>query len=486
MASRSGAVQEFPRHVGRYELLLPIGSGATATVYLARTKVVGDLHRNVAVKLVHPHLRDELGTDLLDEARVAGAIRHPHVVSVIEADVSPHGAYLALDYVEGDTLAFLARSAPEKRLPLPLVARIVGDMLDGLHAAHQHHDAHGEATRLVHRDLSLRNVLVGIDGLARLTDFGIAKFAGRDARTKTGHAKGTVPYMSPEQAMGKPLDRRSDVWAAGVVVWELLTGRRLFEDDNETSILLEIVQGGPIVMPSALRRELPAEVDDAVRSALTRERDRRCPGVLEHVCEVASHRDVAALVVQLAGDRLDARRRAIADVLAARESEALAQRQFLEEGGTSERAYLAEGPNTTEYRTWGVVLVALVALLVVAWSRVSSERASTELLSMELPSVAPPQAAAASTLKVTANAAIAEIQIGERLPLIVEPKRELAVTLGPEERTTTLTIRARSVDGRRASAEVTPARTAIELTFTAPTKVAPARRPGRGASPYEK
>jgi serine/threonine-protein kinase len=454
----------------------------------------------VAVKLVHPHLREEMSSDLLDEARVAGAIRHPHVVSVIEADVGPHGAYLALDYVEGETLAFVARSAPQKRLPLPLVARIVSDMLDGLHAAHEHRDARGETTRLVHRDLSLRNVLVGIDGLARLTDFGIAKFVGRGARTKTGHAKGTVPYMSPEQAMGKPLDRRSDVWAAGVVVWELLTGRRLFEDDNETSVLLEIVKGGALVMPSSLRRELPAELDDALRSALTRELDRRCPdalelkrrllGVFEHLCEVASHREVAALVTQLAGPRLEERRRALADVLAERTG------QGQPVVGT------AEGPSTTEAsalvsanrpvrrgRSWKTMTVALslpalLAVLLVAWPR-----RGAELLSMELPSVALPQTqapASSTTLNVIANAAITEIQIGDRLPLIVEPKRELAVTLTPEERAATVTIRARSVDGRRASVDATPTSTAVELSFAAPTKVAPARRPGRGASPYEK
>src|SRR5262245_10227566 len=313
----------FPRHVARYELLLPIGTGATSTVYLARTKVVGDVYRQVAVKLVHPHLRDEMSADLLDEARVAAGIRHPHVVSVIEADLSPDGAYLALEYVEGETLAYLAKNAPMRRLPLPLVARIVSDMLDGLHAAHEHRDSSGRPTLLVHRDLSLRNVLVGTDGVARLADFGIAKLADRGARTKTGHAKGTVPYMSPEQALGQPLDRRSDVWAAGVVVWELLTGQRLFEADNEASVLMAIVSGGPIAMPSMVRRELPAEIDEALRFALTRDRETRCPdalelkrrllGVFEHIGEVASHREVGALVTRVAGASLEARRRAVAD-----------------------------------------------------------------------------------------------------------------------------------------------------------------------------
>ena len=405
-SASAAPVHGFPSRVGRYELLLPIGDGATATVYLARTRVVGELHRDVAIKLVHPHLREELGTHLIDEARIAAAIRHPHVVGVIEADEGPHGAYLVLDYVEGETLAYLARRAPEGRLPLPIVGRVLGDVLDGLHAAHEHRDERGEPTQLVHRDLSLRNVLVGTDGKARLTDFGIAKIDNSAPRTRTGQAKGTIPYMSPEQAAGKPLDRRSDVWAIGVVAWELLTGRRLFDQDSDATALLEIVGHKPVPPPSSVRRQLPAEIDEALRSALERDPDRRCPdalelrrrlvGALEEVAEVATHAEVGALVSRLVEETLSERKRSVEAVLAARVSAARA-------AASAPLTSPAGSAQPGRSRAWLWVVPALATIAVSAsvasrWpaapSAVELRRAGIEVPSVEITRSAPPESSA--------------------------------------------------------------------------------------------
>jgi eukaryotic-like serine/threonine-protein kinase len=515
-----GTVPAFPQQLDRYELLLPIGNGATATVYLARTKVVGDLYRNVAIKLVHPHLREELAAELIQEARVAAAIRHRHVVAVMEAAESPHGAYLALEYVEGETLAYLARRAPGGRLPLPIVGSLLGDMLDGLQAAHEQRDHDGAPTRLVHRDISLRNVLVGTDGMARLADFGVAKVVGRAGRTKTGFAKGTVPYMSPEQAVGDALDQRSDVWSAGVVAWELLTGRRLFPQEGEVATLLEIVGQRPIPMASSIRPELPAELDDALRSALTRNRERRCPdarelrrrlvGAIERCAHVASHDEVGALVAQLAGEKLDARARAVSSVLAARASEAAAQRQsLLDATESSAPDYPALAPNTTDsaalvthsqparvVRWWwasapALAIPALIAVVAMRWPT-GAERIELRPMRLRVPTAVAATAVEARgvpTLLVTADAPIAEIRIGDRPPLLVQPTRELTTELSPDEAGVALVVGARSVDGREASARASAPGEPVALRFAArPAAKAAVKkpRPGRGASPYER
>src|SRR5262245_23997993 len=211
----------FPERVGRYELLLPIGTGGMATVYLARVGVIGDIHREVALKLLHPFIQGDeerhSKTSLIEEAKLAVRIRHPNVVPVVEVGDGPHGVFLVMDYVEGDTLSGLNRimRANHTTIPLNIAGRILMDALAGLHAAHELKDDLGQPLDLVHRDFSPQNILVGADGISRLTDFGVAKAAGQIGVTSSGVIKGKVAYMAPEQALGKRVDRRCDVWAAG-------------------------------------------------------------------------------------------------------------------------------------------------------------------------------------------------------------------------------------------------------------------------------
>jgi serine/threonine-protein kinase len=322
------APQRLPEQVGRYEVLLPIASGGMATVYLARSRGVGGFEREVALKLTHAHLSGnrDFAVDLIEEAKLVVRIRHPNVVSVLDVGSDPNGLYLVMDYVEGDTLAALRRHAEGSgtRLPARIGLRILVDALAGLHAAHELRDDKGRPLQLVHRDFSPQNILVAADGVAQLTDFGIAKAATRLGHTTTGIVKGKIAYMSPEQARGQPLDRRSDVWAAGVIAWEILVGRGLHRSDNDVATLLKIVTDPPARVRSH-DGSIPVALEEAVAEALAMDRERRCPsaaafarnligacqpqGLLADVGEVSEH------VMRAVGKKLAQRRRRIDEIL---------------------------------------------------------------------------------------------------------------------------------------------------------------------------
>jgi len=241
---------------------------------------MGGFEREVAVKLLHDHLREnaELAFQLVNEARISAKIRHPNVVQVHDVGEDPSGIFLVMEYVEGDTLSGLQRAARDvgETVPIPIALRILTDALAGLHSAHELRDGGDQPLEIVHRDFSPQNILVGTDGISRLTDFGIAKAARRDSHTRPGLIKGKIGYMSPEQARGKSVDRRCDVWAAGVVAWELLAGRPLRANDDDVATLLEVVSGDPPDVRTASPEVCPA-LAAAVSSALTGVRDQRCP-----------------------------------------------------------------------------------------------------------------------------------------------------------------------------------------------------------------
>jgi eukaryotic-like serine/threonine-protein kinase len=310
------ASAELPPRIGRYEPLLPIGTGGMATVYLARAPIADGVSREVALKLVHPHLRasEAAARELVEEAKLAARIVHPNVVAVREVGEDALGIYLVMDYVEGATLARLVRAAAarERELPLPILLRILVDALAGLHAAHELRSEDGTPLGLVHRDFSPQNVLVGLDGVTRLTDFGIARAATRANVTSTGLVKGKLGYLSPEQAQGLPLDRRSDVWAAGVVAWELFAGRRLHAPDAEPVATMLKIAGETPPRLSSLRPELPPLLDQAIATALSLEPGRRWPSAAELGAALAGlgaaeAEEVGDFVRDLCGDELRAR-----------------------------------------------------------------------------------------------------------------------------------------------------------------------------------
>ena len=287
-----------------------------ATVYLARAEGMGGFEREVAVKLIHAHLREnhELTLALLDEARIAAKIRHPNVVQVYDVGEDPSGIFLVMEYVEGDALSGLQRSAQlgGRRIPAAIGLRILADALAGLQGAHEQRDSNGLPLEIVHRDFSPQNILVGTDGVSRLTDFGIAKAAGRSGHTSPGSIKGKVAYMAPEQARGKSVDRRCDVWAAGVIAWELLAGHALHDSEDDVAVLLDVVTKAPPDLRS-VDPSIPDGLADAVASALVVDREERCPSAdilrsrlidaTRSLGGLADNAAVAAFIAELGGAR---------------------------------------------------------------------------------------------------------------------------------------------------------------------------------------
>ena len=236
-----------------------------------------------------------------------------------------------MEYIEGDTLSGLLRRASSIGAPLdPSVAlRILLDALAGLHAAHELTEEDGRHVGLVHRDFSPQNILVGTDGVGRLADFGIAKAASRLGATRTGTVKGKIAYMSPEQALGQHVDRRCDVWAAGVVAWELIAGRRLYASSgDEIGTLFRIATEIPPRL-SSVCHDVPASVDDAVAHALTPDLAGRTPTAAAFARELGhalrgtpmdavESSEVADVVARLVGPKLAARRSRVKEVLSLR------------------------------------------------------------------------------------------------------------------------------------------------------------------------
>jgi serine/threonine protein kinase len=310
-----------PPRVGRYEVLLPIASGGMATVYLARSQGARGFERDVALKLTHAHLTDtsDFAAILLEEARIASRIRHRNVVSILDVGEDPLGLFLVMDYVEGDTLAGLLRGAAVRSEPMPprIGLRILLDALAGLHAAHELSDPLGKSMEVVHRDFSPQNILVGIDGIAQLADFGIAKAADRSAETATGIVKGKVSYMSPEHARALAIDRRADVWSAGVVAWEIFAGRRLHTSHEGLATLLKVISERPPRLGAAVPDIAPA-VEEVVARALEPDLVLRYPTAEVLARDLADafgssgglalHEEVAEYVRRVTGPKLETRR----------------------------------------------------------------------------------------------------------------------------------------------------------------------------------
>jgi len=307
-----------PTRLGRYRILTPLGSGGMAMVLLARAEGIGGFERDVAIKVLHPHLMDDesLVDQFLKEARIAARIRHPHVVPVLDVGRHSQGVHLVMEYVQGDSLHGLVRRALRDGDALSgrIWMRMLTDALLGLHAAHELRDEHDVSLGVVHRDFTPHNILVGTDGLARLCDFGVVKVVSSTDKTATGIVKGKLRYLAPEQVRARPLDRRCDVWAAGVTTWELLTGTPLYDQRDQVDVLLRIAVEPPPPVRSLCPDVAPA-LDEAVAWALTIDPDARCPTALafrdrlleawtgHH--ELASHDEVAARVQQLCAVRLE-------------------------------------------------------------------------------------------------------------------------------------------------------------------------------------
>jgi len=317
--------------LGRYELLVRIGRGGMASVWVARERsAVSGKQRLVAVKAMLPELaaHSEFRSMFLGEVQIIQSISHENVVKLFEVSEDRGILYMAMEWVEGDSLRNVVKAAKSRgALPAEIAVRIAADAAAGLQAAHELRDWDGELRGIVHCDVSPHNILIGIDGKAKLVDFGIANALGR--LEPTGNAdqiKGKLSYMSPEQARGERVDRRTDVFALGIVMFEMTTGEQLFKgrDANHT---LELVRHGTIPRPSHLNPRYPERLEAIVMQSLDRDPDRRyqtaheleqaLTGFLFEERILVSHSAVTQLLMRIMGPRIEKRREVITRIIQA-------------------------------------------------------------------------------------------------------------------------------------------------------------------------
>ncbi len=268
-----------PRVIGRYALFDEIASGGMGVVHFGRLLGSGGFERVVAIKRGHPGLAadPEIAAMFHEEVRLFSRIRHPNVVAALDVVEDAGELLLVMEYVHGVSLAQLARRAREAERPLPLAiaVTILCQVLRGLHAAHSARSAAGEPLGIVHRDVSPQNVLVGCDGLARILDFGVAKARDSQLRTRAGHVKGKLGYVPPEQIRGGAVDRRSDVYGAAVVLWELLANARLFGTGSAADTIQNVLAGKVPSLSVVAPRGVPAGLEAVVRRGLEVEPSQR-------------------------------------------------------------------------------------------------------------------------------------------------------------------------------------------------------------------
>ncbi len=307
------------RILDRYVMHAEIASGGMASVHLGQVRGAAGFARPVAIKRLHPQFAKdpEFSSMFLDEAHLAARISHPNVISVIDVVAGDGELFLVMEYVAGESLANLLRQA--KSAPPPAVAvAIVAGALAGLHAAHEAKSDAGEPLHIVHRDVSPQNLLVGRDGAARVLDFGLAHAAVRSHATREGQVKGKLRYMAPEQLRGEVATRRSDVYAAAVVLWETLTGEKLFAADTDIAQYGKILES--VIQPPSRFVEVPRALDEVVLRGLSRDRDRRFATAIEmaHALESAmapaSPREVGVWVERVAGRELAVRAAKLQDI----------------------------------------------------------------------------------------------------------------------------------------------------------------------------
>lgn len=265
---------------GNYLLLKKIGSGGMAELYLARQSSAMGFERVLAIKRILPHLTEDADfiEMFINEAKLAAQITHPHVAQVYDFGAVDGIYYMAMEYVMGKSLSYVLAAGKKRAHPIPFrhALYITAKIAAGLDHAYRGKDVGGEPLGIIHRDISPQNILVAYNGDVKLVDFGIAKAASSSTHTQTGIIKGKLSYLSPEQAWGKRVDHRSDLFSLGIVAHEMLTGERLFKGENEF-VTLERVRAAEVPPPSSVKPDLPKAVDPIILKALAKNPDDRYP-----------------------------------------------------------------------------------------------------------------------------------------------------------------------------------------------------------------
>ncbi|HEY0097198.1 MAG TPA: protein kinase, partial [Archangium sp.] len=303
------------RRIGKYEIVTRLSIGGMAELFLAFTAGPGGFRKFVALKQILPDIQknEHFVRMFLDEARITAALAHANIGQVFDLGEEDEELYLAMEFIAGQNLEQILQASLKQQRPLPLgfSARVVRDACLGLHYAHSYTDPSGKPRPVVHRDVSQKNVMVTFDGHVKVIDFGIAKAKGRLGRTQVGMVKGTTGYMSPEQVHGAELDGRSDLFCMGIILHELLCGRRLFAGTHEGEVMLKIAEGA-VPSPSSLNPRVPQAVADVVMRALAREPQgrfasgREMARAIEAACgaELFHEEQLAAVMRELFEDKI--------------------------------------------------------------------------------------------------------------------------------------------------------------------------------------
>ncbi|KYF59819.1 hypothetical protein BE08_10865, partial [Sorangium cellulosum] len=316
--------------LGRYEILIPVAKGGMAAVWAARLQGTRGFRKIVAIKTMLPDVSDDPDFEsmFLDEARVAARVRHPNVVEILDLGEEDDVLYIVMEWVDGETAGTLQRAAKKLGgIPQRIVLRIASQICAGLHNAHELRDDSGALLDLVHRDISPANVLISTAGFVKIVDFGVAKSKGRLHVTRAGGiVKGKTPYLSPEQLAGLPIDRRSDIFSFGALLYVLTTGMHPFRAETELSTVENITIKAPLP-PRELNGAIHPELEKIILKALEKDRENRfstCAEMQRAIDQVASSlgepttdEDVAAFVRLAIGETQARRAQELRDAIAA-------------------------------------------------------------------------------------------------------------------------------------------------------------------------
>jgi serine/threonine-protein kinase len=394
------------RIVGRYALHQEIAHGGMATVHLGQLRGEAGFSRVVAIKRLHPQFAKdpEFLSMFLDEARVAARIRHPNVVSTLDVVSQGEELFLVMDYVQGESLSRVMHTLKGRgeRVPPAIASAIAIDTLNGLHAAHEARDERGKPLDVIHRDVSPQNVLVAVDGVARVLDFGVAKAAGRLQTTRDGQIKGKLAYMAPEQFRNEPIDRTVDVRAAAIVLWEALTGQRMMSGGNDAAIVERVLYGAPTpateIVPS-----LPAAIDSVIERALATDPKKRFATAkdlaiaLEQAIPRASVHEVSEWLPTVAGETLEKRAAMVSAIETASPAPELAPEQ-----AASAQTIVDERPT----RSSRPISIGIVAVLVALGGAAFFLARKSEAPKLEEP---PAAAAPSPSMAITASTSAAPV-----------------------------------------------------------------------------
>src|SRR4051812_27036811 len=263
---------------GKYTLIDRIAVGGMAEIFLARQAGLEGYEKTIVIKRIRPHLSKQSSfvKMFLNEAKLAAQLNHPNIVQIYDLGKIGESYFIAMEYIFGRDMRRIIPKADSLGIPFPMVyaLKIASSVCEGLYYAHQKVDLYGNPLNIVHRDVTPENIFVSFDGTVKVLDFGIAKAANQIEQTRAGEIKGKLSYMSPEQCMGKVLDCRSDIFSLGVVLYEWLTGFKLFTGDSEVAVLKSITEG-KIYAPSYFKADIPEAVENILMKALEKDREKR-------------------------------------------------------------------------------------------------------------------------------------------------------------------------------------------------------------------